>query len=244
MVSGYQNDAGLVQQEAGFGFFGTFWMESSVDGLVASATQTQAGATPLTMMLNRVATAAAVGNAVRLPPALQGLEVCVINDGANAITVFGFGTDTINGVAAATGIQQMSGSCAYYICVTAGKWSAPSVGVGTAGNFPTYSTQPGITASATQTQAAGTPITASQVQISVCAVAGNACTMPPAKAGMEITVINNGANAANIFPASVGQGGVSGGDTIAPGGQNVAFSLNNTTVTIFYCFTTGTWITK
>lgn len=244
MVLGYQNDAGTAQQEAGFGFLGNFWMESSVDGLTASATQTQAGATQLTMMLNRVATVATPGNAVRLPAALQGLEVCVINDGANPMTVFGSGTDLINGVAAATGIQQMTGSCAYYVCITAGKWSAPSVGVGTAGNLPTYSTQSGITASATQTQVGGTPITSSQVQISVCAVSGNACTLPPAKAGMEITVINNGAQPSNIFPATAGQGGVSGGDQINAGGQNAAFSLVITTPTIFYSFVTGTWVTK
>lgn len=236
MPTGYQNDAGTLQQEAGFGFLGTFWMESSLDGFVASATQTQVGATPLTMMLNRVATVAAPGNGVRLPPALQGLEVCVINDGANPMTVFGAGSDLINGVAGATGIQQMTGSCAYYVCVTTGKWSAPSVGVGTAGNLPTYSTQSGITASATQTQAAGTPITASQVQISVCAVSGNACTLPPAKAGMEITVINNGANASGIFPAV--------GDQINALGVNAVFSLATGTPTIFYCFVVGQWVTK
>ena len=53
-----------------------------------------------------------------LPPAVvnqgvtnqAGLTVLVINHGANPMQVFGSGTDTINDVAAATGVSQMQGS--------------------------------------------------------------------------------------------------------------------------------------
>lgn len=220
---------------AGVGYSGNFPSYSNVNSITASATQTQAGATLLTAMYNRVSVVAAAGNAVRLPPALPGLEITVINDGANSMTVFAAGADTINGVAGVTGIAQMAGSAADYICVGAGVWASPSVGVGYAGAFPTYSSAT-ITASVTQTQAAGTPIKATQVNISVVGTAGDACTMPLAKAGMEITLVNNGANAAGIFP------GV--GDQINGGGANVVFSLAAGVPTIFYCFANTFWMTK
>lgn len=245
MVAGYQNNPGTVQQEAGFGFLGNLWMESNIDGITASATQTQAGATQLQMMINRVTTVASPGNAVRLPSALPGLEVCVINEGANQMTVFGSGSDIINGVAGATGISQMPNSASYYVCSKAGAWSAPGAGVGYMGNFPTYSTQTGITATPGGTQANSVKVTASQVQISVCATLNDSMTLPPAVAGMEITIINNGAASAKIWPASAGQGGVSGGDTINALAQNAGFTpLAAGTPTIFYCFVLGTWITK
>jgi hypothetical protein len=253
-MPGYQSDLGVSQQEAGFGFDGNFFTVSSTLGLTAKASGTQANATPLPSMINQVTTVANIGDAVRLPAArasLVGVEVLAINDAANAMTVFsGDNTDTINGGVPTVGVSQMGGSAVYYVLKSynpttgVGAWVANGIVAGYAGGFPTFSTQTGVVASSTQTQAAGTPITAAQVQIGTCAVSGKACTWPPAQPGMEITIINNGAQPSNIFPASQTQGGVSGGDRIGVAAQNAAFSLVVTTPTIFYCFVAGTWITK
>jgi hypothetical protein len=252
-MSGFQNDPGTVQQEAGFGFNGRFWTESFNDGMTALAGGALAGATKIDSMFCRFSTVASIGDSAVLPPAVGGvgsgaLIVCVINDAVNAMLIYGQASDTINGQVGATGVTQMGKSVVYYQCSQNGKWIAQGLGTGYGqGNsaaFPLFSTQNGITASSTQTQAAGTPITASQAQISVCAVSGNAVTLPPAQAGMEITVINNGAQPCNVFPASQAGGGVSGGDKINALAQNAAFSLVASTPTIFYCFVAGTWITK
>lgn len=45
------------------------------------------------------------------------------NAGANAMQVFGSGSDTINGAASGTGVSQPAGKVASYICTASGKWS-------------------------------------------------------------------------------------------------------------------------
>lgn len=85
----------------------------------------QASATPLTAMFNRVSTVAAVGDSVRLPASAPGLEVMIVNRGANSCQVFGAGTDTINGIATATGVSQGVATAALYTCAVTGNWEAP-----------------------------------------------------------------------------------------------------------------------
>jgi hypothetical protein len=52
-------------------------------------------------------TVVASGTGVVFPPAVQGMELCVINDGAQTLTAYGSATtsDTIDGVATATGVS-------------------------------------------------------------------------------------------------------------------------------------------
>ena len=256
-MSGFQNDPGVTQQEGGFGFDQLFWCESRVDGITANPAGVQASATALTAMVNRVTTATAPGAAVALPGAritLFGLTVCVINDAANPITVFGGNAaDTVNGTVG--GVLMMAQSIAYFILTSfnnvtgVGTWRATGLGFGFAtGNssgFTTYSTQTGITATPSGTQSTALLLTGTQWQITTVATSGDAVRLPPALPGMELTGLNNAAvNPANIFPSSNAQGGVSGGDKINALAQNAAFSLVITTPTIFYCFVVGTWITK
>jgi hypothetical protein len=48
-----------------------------------------------------------------------------------------------------------------------------------------------------------------------------------------------------VWPSSQAQGGVTGGDKINALAQNGAFSLTVALgVTVFYCFSPGTWRTK
>lgn len=255
-MAGFQNDPGVTQQEAGFGYDGRFFTVSQSDNLTAKVGGGQSGATQLPSMVNRVTTVASAGDSVGLPPSrptLLGVEILVINAGANSMNVFGSGNDTINFGTAAAAVSQMANSAVYYTLLAfnpttnVGTWIANGIGMGFAGQYGTFSTQGPITATPSGTQGNSILISALQVLISTVASAGDGVLLPPAKPGMEITVLNNAAaNACNVFPASVGQGGVSGGDKINALAQNAAFSLvvSTTAPTIFYCFVAGIWQTK
>lgn len=85
----------------------------------------QTNATLLASGINSVDTVATAADSVKLPLAVAGLEVFVVNTTANSLQVFGSGTDTINAVATATGVAQAAGKSALYVCTTsapAGKW--------------------------------------------------------------------------------------------------------------------------
>ena len=95
----------------------------TVTGITAYAGGGQASATPLVGTVNTVATAAAASASVRLTSCVSGRQQTVANLGANAIQVFGSGSNTINGVAAATGVSQAVGKIATYTCTGGGNWT-------------------------------------------------------------------------------------------------------------------------
>ena len=88
-------------------------------GIVAKAGGTKALATPLTATINQVATCATLNDSLLLPPAIPGnypYGLLIANDGAAAATVYGQGTDTVDAVATATGVQLTNATrCIYYI---------------------------------------------------------------------------------------------------------------------------------
>jgi hypothetical protein len=55
---------------------------------------------------------------------VAGQQIIVINNTANSMQVFGSGTDTINGVATATGVAQAAGKHAIYTAVSTGAAAA------------------------------------------------------------------------------------------------------------------------
>jgi len=63
-------------------------LRNEVIGITASTTQTQAAATALTAEINEVSTCANASDAVKLPTAVAGLKVVVINNGAAAMGIF------------------------------------------------------------------------------------------------------------------------------------------------------------
>jgi hypothetical protein len=69
-----------------------------------------------------VITVAAGGDSALLPASFPSARITVINNGANSMQVFGTGADTINGVAAATGVPQAAGTIVTYISVVTGAW--------------------------------------------------------------------------------------------------------------------------
>lgn len=98
--------------------------QTAVSSLTAHSGGGQGSALALTNAINNVTTVAAAGDSVKLPASAAGLEITITNNGANSMQVFGAGTDTINGVATATGVAQLPGVTTVYTCAVAGNWLA------------------------------------------------------------------------------------------------------------------------
>ena len=103
------------------------------NGLTAHAGGGQASALALTSGINNVTTVATANDSVKLPVSAAGMEILVINDSANAMQVFGAGTDTINDIASATGVSQLAQSAVLYSSPVAGKWYSLGLGANFAG---------------------------------------------------------------------------------------------------------------
>lgn len=93
--------------------------------LTAHAGGGQAAALALNPGFNfhEVSTVATAGDSIALPPALVGSMHFVKNSAANAMQVFGSGTDTIDAVATATGVSQLAGEGNLYVCMVNGNYS-------------------------------------------------------------------------------------------------------------------------
>lgn len=207
--------------------------ESATDNVTAHAGGGQASATALTTELNRITTVANSGDSVKLPPSSAGLTIIVINHGANPAQVYGAGSDTIDDVAAATGVSQMQGSVTIYSCTTAGAWYSNGIGTGYAGSFPTVSYANGLTAHAGGGQGAATPIPTCIARFTTVATAADSSVLPPSAGGMQITVANAGAASMNVFPAV--------GEQINALGTNAAFALAAGKTATFTCAVPGQW---
>jgi hypothetical protein len=212
--------------------------ESSQDGIVATGS-TQANALQLgTIEMNRL-TSVSAGTGVKLPPAVPGASLIIVNHGSNPVQVYGQPGDTINDVATATGVSQMQNSWVFYGCFSFGAWYSESLAQGfpggLGGGFSTFATSV-ITASGTHTQGGATPITTMNVGVNVGGAA-DSVLLPTAVVGLEVTIVNlSGTNAMQVY--------ASGSDTIngTAGSTGVSQALN--AVTIYFCFQAGKWVTK
>lgn len=103
----------------------------SVGGGLTAVGTNQATSLALTSLLN-VITSAALGTGVTLPSAASvgiGNSVIIFNDGASAIQVYGAGSDTIDTIAAATGVVLTNAKrCQYYVTAAA-TWESAQLGV-------------------------------------------------------------------------------------------------------------------
>jgi len=113
---------------------GTQFYSSALDNITASATpnNTQAGAQLVVNQQNRITTCAAAGNSLRLPPAVPGAAIVIVNDAAtNAANIWpssqaqggASGGDAINALApnAAFSLTVALGVTVFY-CFSAGIW--------------------------------------------------------------------------------------------------------------------------
>lgn len=92
-----------------------------------TAVGTARGSTTPALVLghNVVTTSTASNYGVVLPNAVAGSIVYMLNaDSADAVTVFGAGSDTINGTAGATGVSYAAAKRVLFIAVTNGVWIA------------------------------------------------------------------------------------------------------------------------
>jgi hypothetical protein len=218
---------------------GDFFLESSADNITATPGGTQTNAFQLNTQTARIATVATIGDAVKLPPSLPGMELLVVNHGANAVQVFGAGTDTIDDQATATGVSQMSNSMVIYTCATAGKWYTEGLSSGFAAalGLQTFSYAT-IAANVGGTQATGTALKTMLNNITA-AGASYSVTLPVSSPGLEITVHNISTQTVLVFPNA---GGTTT-EVINALAANASISLPTNTSTVFTCTVAGQWYT-
>jgi hypothetical protein len=104
-VGGIANLAGMVK------------MSSKDSGLTASGTD-RATSLVLLKQFNEVSTVGAAAAGVTLPSASLGVPIFVWNNGANSMHVYGAGTDTVDGAAAATGVVLTNAKSAIFYPIT------------------------------------------------------------------------------------------------------------------------------
>jgi hypothetical protein len=95
--------------------------------ITAFATGGQGSATALAKDRNFITVCATAGDSAKLPVSVAGMSVYVHNSGAAAAQIFGAGTDTINGIATATGVPLPTGRGAWFFCNAAGTWFSPDL---------------------------------------------------------------------------------------------------------------------
>lgn len=191
------------------------------DTLTAHAGGTQAAALALssTAFYHRISVCATAGDSVILPAATLGKAHYIRNDGAASAQVFGAATETINGVASATGVPLPTGHGAWFLCTTAGKWTTAGAVSPTGSGAHVLATSPSIatptltglvkqtgvenniTAQADGTKANATALsaTANWHRISVSAGEGDSVLLPNSSVGQSHFIRNDGANGVQVF---------------------------------------------
>lgn len=113
-----------------FAASGNFWISPVNVNVVAHAGGGQTDATLLTAQFNEVGTVTTAADSVKLPVIVPGMQVTVVNNGANAMQVFGSGTSTINDVASATGVSQAPDTVVMYTAMETDLWFSNEGGIG------------------------------------------------------------------------------------------------------------------
>lgn len=209
--------------------------ELAQSGVTAGATQTQAGATALTGQMVLVATVTTAGDGVSLPASAAGLEILVINKGANRMQVYGLAADKIDDQTSTVGVPQMAGSAVIYACGVAGNWYSEGLATGFGGpGLQTLSNMgTGVTAGTTQTQAGATALTSMINRIATCANSGDGVRLPASAVGLAVTVINKGAQPCQVYGA--------GTDTINAIATATGISQGVGTTVTYICEVAGDW---
>jgi hypothetical protein len=218
---------------------GDYYLESTQDNITATAGGGQTGAFQLTSQTSRISTVATIADSVALPPSTQGLELLVINHGANAMQVFGSGTDQIDDQASATGVSQMANSLVIYTCTSVGNWYSEGLATGfsksTGLQTVSYAT---IAANVGGTQGTGTAVNRMLTNVTA-AGASYSITLPVSAPGMELVIHNISTQTVLVFPNA---GGTTT-EAINALGANNSISMLTATSTTFTCTVLGQWYT-
>lgn len=177
---------------------------SKVDtALTAHAGGTKAAALSLksTCSFHDVTTVASAADSILLPPAKEGEFHFVKNSAAaNAMQVFGQGTDTVDSVATATGVSQLAGDGVMYYCLVPGNWLRIG-GVSATEVFTTI----------TATTGNITTVNATNIDAGASGTAGTVDVFPAtaAKGKLILAAVNNdGDTNVTISNAAMGQASV------------------------------------
>ena len=225
--------------EAGVGASGRFELLLSVPGITAGTTRTQAGATLLQAEFNRVDTSTApavgttLGDGIILPPGINGIDLEVVNNTVNIVMMYANGTDTINGVAGASGVPLAPGAIETFFCVGAGSWFFDA-GIGTSGPYDTVLACDAVIATGT-TQATSFQLTAILNKINT-ATALQGIRLPASAAGLDVIVENH-----TGFPIVVYGFGT---DVIDDVPTATGLQQMDSSVVIFTCYAPGKWYTN
>lgn len=232
--------AGDWRFDAGVGASGAFDLVLSVDNITATGNN-QAGAFQLGAVLNKVTTATAL-QGVRLPASAAGLDIIIENHTGVTIIAYGSGTDTVDDVPFATGLQQMDSSVVIFTCYAPGKWYTNGAATGYAKNptngvvLETVQSADGITA-AGNSQATATQLLTAINNVTTVA-AGTGVNLVASAPGLSVTVQNSGANPLTVYAF---QGSA---DTINGVAATTGVQILPGTIAAFNCTTAGAWLVQ
>lgn len=100
-------------------------IKSHANAITAFSGGGQSSATALTEAINRVTVVAAGGDSVKLPAALAGEIVTVINAAAsNAMACFPASADAINALSANTALSIIANTTVMFVCAVNGIWNS------------------------------------------------------------------------------------------------------------------------
>lgn len=116
---GMPDGAWLRALAAGLNFGSQNSLVATPGGTKAAALQIAAG-----VPFVKFGTVAATNDSGLLPQAKAGTFIFVQNAGADTLTLYGKGSDTINLSTTATGYDLTTGQCAAFFCAEDGNWGA------------------------------------------------------------------------------------------------------------------------
>ncbi len=126
----YQLQAGITN--ADWVDISSSYYLSTANALTALSGGGQTGATLASANINRFTTVAAVGDSAILPAAKAGLEIMIINDGANDMNIFPASTESIDALSANAAYSlSVDNKNVTFVCPVDGIWRSKAGGGGT-----------------------------------------------------------------------------------------------------------------
>lgn len=224
-------------------------IEGSTNAITAFATGGQASAVALTKSINRVTVCATAGDSVKLPAAVAGKTITVLNQGAASLAIFPATGEVIDALSANASVSLPAAGTMVFTCALAGTWNSdlnPTQTIttltSTAATITTLTLTNPIVSSATNAitafagggQGSAVALTSSINRVTTVGTAADSVKLPAATAGKAVVVINAAAaNAMNVFPQT--------GEIINALSANTAISVAANKVMVFYCAVAGTW---
>jgi hypothetical protein len=215
----------------GTGYSGALQTISPQDGLSANSGGIQSGATAITTSIARFTTVGGAGYSAKLPAAVPGLIITVINAGANNMNVFPAGTEQINSQAASTAYVQVPNSVTTYESTLVGFWhtlnsiNTPmpyAYTTNSSTSASTVLTTGNITGGSSETDLNLTGAITSASNAQLPTVATFLAAVPNAIAGqtLKVRIINSGGSGSGVWTitTNTGWGTLNGTQTIATSG--------------------------